>query len=61
MLKRVFLFVLTNIAIMVMVSIVLAVLGQLGVLDMAGSQGVLLIICAIWGFGAAFVSLLMSR
>ena len=39
MLKRVFLFVLTNIAVLVMVSIVLAVLGQLGVLDMAGSPG----------------------
>jgi heat shock protein HtpX len=59
--KRVFLFVLTNIAILVMVSIVLAVLGQLGVLDLAGSQGTLLIYCAIWGFGAAFVSLLLSR
>ena len=61
MLKRVFLFVATNIAIMAMVSIVMAVLGQLGVLDMAGSQGVLLIYCAIWGFGAALVSLLISR
>jgi heat shock protein HtpX len=59
--KRVFLFVLTNIAILVMVSIVLAVLGQLGVLDLAGSQGTLLIYCAIWGFGASFVSLLLSR
>lgn len=61
MVKRVFLFVLTNIAILAMVSIVLAVLGQLGVLDLAGSQGTLLIYCAIWGFGAAFVSLLLSR
>ena len=61
MLKRVFLFVLTNIAIMAMVSIVFAVLGQLGVLDLAGSQGTLLIYCAIWGFGAALVSLLLSR
>jgi len=60
-LKRMFLFVLTNIAVMVMVSIVLAVLGQLGVLDMAGAQGTLLVYCAIWGFGAAFVSLLLSR
>jgi heat shock protein HtpX len=59
--KRVFLFVLTNIAILAMVSIVLAVLGQLGVLDLAGSQGTLLIYCAIWGFGASFVSLLLSR
>ena len=61
MIKRVFLFVATNIAIMVMVSIVLAVLGQLGVLDMAGGQGALLVICAVWGFGAALVSLLISR
>jgi heat shock protein HtpX len=60
-LKRVFLFVLTNIAIMAMVSIVFALLGQLGVLDLAGGQGMLLVFCAIWGFGAAFVSLLLSR
>ena len=61
MVKRVFLFVLTNIAILAMVSIVLAVLGQLGVFDMAGGQGALLVLCAVWGFGAAFVSLLLSR
>jgi len=59
--KRVFLFVATNIAILVMVSIVLAVLGQLGVLDLAGGQGALIVICAVWGFGAALVSLLLSR
>jgi heat shock protein HtpX len=59
--KRILLFVATNIAVMVMVSIVLAVLGQLGVLDMAGGQGALLILCAVWGFGAAIVSLLLSR
>jgi heat shock protein HtpX len=59
--KRVFLFVLTNMAIMLMVSIVLAVLGQLGVLGAAGSHGTLLVICAIWGFGASLVSLLLSR
>ncbi len=61
MLKRVVLFVVTNIAVMAMVSIVLAVLGQLGFLDLAGGQGVLLVYCAVWGFGAAFVSLLLSR
>jgi heat shock protein HtpX len=60
-LKRIFLFVLTNIAVMVMVSIVLAILGQLGILDLAGGQGTLLVYCAVWGFGAAFVSLLLSR
>ena len=61
MAKRILLFVATNIAVMVMVSIVLAVLGQLGVLDMSGGQGGLLILCAVWGFGAAIVSLLLSR
>jgi heat shock protein HtpX len=60
-LKRVFLFVLTNIAVLVMVSLVLAVLGRTGVLDLAGSQGSLLVLCAVWGFGASFVSLLLSR
>ena len=61
MLKRIFLFVLTNVAVMATVSIVLAILGQLGVLDMAGGHATLLVYCAIWGFGAAFVSLLLSR
>ena len=61
MFKRIFLFVLTNIAVLVMVSLVMAILGQLGLLDLAGGQGVLLVYCAVWGFGAAFVSLLLSR
>jgi heat shock protein HtpX len=60
-LKRVFLFVATNIAILLMVSLVMAVLGQLGVLDLAGAHGSLLVLCAVWGFGASFVSLLVSR
>jgi len=59
--KRFLLFIATNIAILVMVSIVMAVLGQLGVLDLAGDQGALLVLCAVWGMGAAFVSLLISR
>jgi heat shock protein HtpX len=59
--KRIFLFVLTNIAIMVMVSILMAVLGSLGVFDLAGAQGTLMIYCLIWGMGASFVSLLLSR
>jgi heat shock protein HtpX len=59
--KRFLLFIATNIAIIAMVSIVMAVLGQLGVLDLAGGQGALLILCAVWGMGAAFVSLLLSR
>ena len=61
MVKRVFLFVLTNIAVLATVSIVLAVLGQLGFSGMAGGQGALLVYCAVWGFGASIVSLLISR
>jgi heat shock protein HtpX len=59
--KRVVLFVLTNIAILVMVSIVLQILGSLGILNPAGGQGVLLVYCAVWGFGASFISLALSR
>ena len=59
--KRVFLFVLTNIAVLLMLSIVLAVLTQLGIVNLAGRQSGLLILCAVWGFGAAFVSLQLSR
>jgi heat shock protein HtpX len=59
--KRILLFVLTNIAVMVMVSLVMAVLGQLGLLNFAGNQTGLLVLCFVWGMGAAIVSLLMSR
>ncbi len=61
MAKRVLLFLATNLAILLMVSVVLAVLGALGVLPAAGGQGMLLVYCAVWGFGASFASLLMSR
>ena len=61
MAKRVFLFLATNLAILLMVSVVLAVLGSLGILDRAGGQGTLLVYCAVWGFGVSFASLLMSR
>jgi heat shock protein HtpX len=59
--KRVFLFLATNLAILLMVSVVLAVLGALGVLPSAGGHGALLVYCAVWGFGVSFASLLMSR
>ncbi|MCG6924996.1 MAG: protease HtpX [Acidobacteria bacterium] len=61
MTKRVLLFLATNLAILLMVSVVLAVLGALGILPATGGQGVLLVYCAVWGFGASFASLLMSR
>ncbi|HEY7925619.1 MAG TPA: protease HtpX [Vicinamibacteria bacterium] len=61
MAKRIVLFILTNIAVMVMVSLVMAVLGQLGLLNFAGNQSGLIVLCLVWGMGASIVSLLMSR
>ena len=61
MAKRVFLFLATNLAILVVLSVAMAVLQSLGILDFAGQQGSLLVFCVIYGFGASFVSLLMSR
>jgi heat shock protein HtpX len=59
--KRVFLFLATNIAIVLVVSVVLAVLQSLGIVNLDGRQGGLLVFCLIYGFGASFVSLLLSR
>ena len=61
MAKRIFLFLATNLAILVVLSVAMAVLQSLGILDFAGQQGSLLVFCVIYGFGASFVSLLMSR
>ena len=58
--KRVFLFLATNIAIVVVLSIVLSILGPaLGV--ERGSYGGLLLFSAVFGFGGAFISLLLSK
>src|SRR5262245_1814177 len=61
MAKRIFLFLATNIAIMVVVSIVLSILQATGILRLGGNQGGLLLFCLVYGMGASIVSLLMSR
>jgi len=61
MVKRVFLFIATNLAIMLVVSVVLSVLQAAGILNLRGGQGSLLVFCFIYGMGASLVSLLMSR
>jgi len=58
--KRVLLFVATNLAIIVVLSIVLSVLGPVLGLQ-PGSYGSLLLFAAVFGFGGAFISLLMSK
>jgi heat shock protein HtpX len=62
--KRIFLFLLTNIAIIVLLSITLSLLGVEGILKENGSDldlQALLIFSAVFGFGGAFISLLVSK
>jgi heat shock protein HtpX len=61
--KRILLFVVTNLAIMVMLSIVLNLLGVAGYIRPGGGidQSALIVFCLVWGMGGAVLSLLMSR
>ncbi len=60
--KRVFLFVLTNLAVMLVLSIVVRVLGlDQYITAQGGSYGGLLAFAAVFGFGGAIISLLMSK
>ena len=62
MAKRVFLFVLTNIAIVAMLTIVVSLLGLNQGLEANGlNLGALAMFCLIYGMGGAFISLQMSR
>lgn len=62
--KRIFLFILTNLAVILILSIVLRLLGVDRILD---EQGIalemtnLLVFAAVFGFGGAFVSLALSK
>jgi len=60
--KRVFLLIATNLAVMILLSIVISVLGLDRALAQQGIQYVpLMIMAAIFGFGGAFISLLISK
>ena len=60
--KRIFLFMATNIAIMIMLSIVLSLLGVTGYITADGlNYAALMVFSLVWGFGGAGISLLMSR
>jgi heat shock protein HtpX len=60
--KRIFLFLITNLAIVVMLSIVLSVLGVGRYIGPAGlNLGALATFCFVWGMGGALLSLQMSR
>lgn len=61
--KRILLFVVTNLAIMVTLSIVLSLLGITGYVGRDGGidYSALMLFCLVWGMGGAFISLAMSR
>jgi len=60
--KRIFLFVLTNLAVMLLLSVVLFILqGVFGVRLSGNGMGGLLLMAAVFGFGGALVSLAMSK
>lgn len=58
--KRILLFVATNFAVLIVLGIVLNILIPVLGLD-PGSYGGLLFICAVFGMGGSFISLLMSK
>ncbi|MEY3952953.1 MAG: hypothetical protein RL320_1755 [Pseudomonadota bacterium] len=62
--KRIFLFLLTNIAVMVVLSIIISVFGLGNVLDEAGvglDLGALLVLSAVVGMTGSIISLAMSK
>ena len=60
--KRILLFVATNLAIVVTLNIVLGLLGVAGYLRPDGvDYGALAVFCLVWGMGGAFISLQLSR
>src|ERR1044071_5378136 len=64
--KRIFLFILTNIAVIATLTIVLAILSMFGIgTRYVGPGGLniggLAVFCLVWGMGGAFISLQMSR
>lgn len=58
--KRVFLFVATNLAVLIVLGIVLNILMPVLGLDQGSYTG-LLVMCAVFGMGGAFISLAMSK
>ncbi len=62
--KRVALFLMTNIAVLVVLSIALRLLGVESILDEQGidlNYNNLLVFCAVFGMGGSFISLLLSK
>jgi heat shock protein HtpX len=61
MFKRIALFLATNLAVLVLLGIVLSVLQRVFGVQLGVGNGSLLVMATLFGFGGAFVSLLMSK
>jgi heat shock protein HtpX len=61
--KRIGLFLITNLAILVVLSVTLRLLGVDSILDQGGGLNLnaLLVFAAVFGFGGSFISLAMSK
>ncbi|MFN7728574.1 MAG: protease HtpX [Bdellovibrio sp.] len=60
--KRISLFLLTNMLVLVTISIALAVIQSVFGINLHGGQmSGLMVLCAVWGMGGAFISLLISK
>lgn len=61
--KRILLFLVTNLAVMLVLSLVLSLLGVGSYIGANGQLqlGSLMVFCLVWGMGGAFISLQMSR
>ena len=59
--KRIFLFLATNFAIVLTLSIVWSLLSAAGIVGAGSNIGGLATLCLFWGMGGAFISLQMSR
>ena len=62
--KRIFLFLATNLAVIVLLGIILRLIGFEGILDERGvdlNLGALLVFAAVVGFTGSFISLAMSK
>jgi heat shock protein HtpX len=60
--KRIFLFLLTNLAVVLTLTVVLSILGVGRYVSQSGLDlGSLAVFCLVWGMGGSFISLQMSR
>jgi len=61
MAKRIFFFIVTNLLVVATIGILLSLISYFFGINFYSNNGSLLLLCFIWGFGGAFVSLFLSK